>query len=188
MERQRPRVMERQGPRAIEYQLPRASGHKPWTSAATGHRMSAATGQVQLRLIIRIIFGWCTHDFEGLDNGFVNPENIFERSCFFCNVVSVYMYFNRCICIYILCFSPEESFYDYLLVHAVIDCERSLTYFEPMARWIYLSVTILCAYAISLEMFSVFKIICWCVRSSIVNIVLHALSLEVDEYTCSLQF
>ena len=53
---------------------------------------------------------------------------------FFCNVVAVYRYFNRCICIYILCFSLEESFYDYLLVHAVIDCKRSLTYFEPMAR------------------------------------------------------
>ena len=74
------------------------------------------------------------YDFEGLDSGFVNPENIFERSCFFCNVVSVYMYLNRCICIYILCVSPEEGFYDYLLVHAVIDCERSLTFFEPMAR------------------------------------------------------
>ena len=31
-------------------------------------------------------------------------------------------------------------------------------------------------------------IICWCVRSSIVNVVLHALSREFDEFTCSLPF
>ena len=61
------------------------------------------------------------------------PRNHLRAIFFFCNVVSVYMYLNRCICIYILCVSPEEGFYDYLLVHAVIDCERSLIFVEPMA-------------------------------------------------------
>ena len=116
------------------------------------------------------------YDYEGLDSGFVYLT------------VSAYRYLNRCICIYILCVSPEKGFYDYLLVHAVIDCERSLIFFEPIAWWIYLSVTIVCAYDISLEMFSVSMIICWCVRSSIVNVVLHALSREFDEFTCSLPF